>query len=183
GPTGPTGPTGPQGPTGECDCPDIGCICTEQIRNLLEQIVEINNDANPNNDISVNIRTENDASTGAGFPVEIIGNGAVRLEGPGGQLVAIVNICEIVAITLQQGTFTSHGLEFLDLPDPEPPLSCEEECEAAIRTALSSIPADEGININAGGTSFTGTVEGVFVGAVNLGDDIAIATCHIGYIS
>ena len=157
--------------------------CSEQIRNLLEQIVEINNDEDPDtDDISIVIRTENDASTGAGFPVEIIGNGAVRLENAGGQLVAIVNICEIVAITLQQGTFTSNGLEFLVLPEPEPPLGCEEECEAAIRTALSSI-LNQATSINAGGTTFTGTVEGVFVGALNLGDDIAIATCHIGYIS
>ena len=187
GVTGPRGATGPAGATGVCDCPDIGCICTQQILNLLEQIVEINNDTDPTTpQISVNLRTENDANTGAGFPVEIIGDGAVRLENAAGNLVAIANICEIAAIVLQQGTFTTLGLTFLGedvLPPPEDPEGCEGLCEAAIREVLESFPATQSINVNAGGTSFTGPVEGVFVGAVNIDDDTAVATCHIGYIS
>ena len=101
-----------------------------------------------------------------------------------GNLIAIVDICEIAAIILQQGTFTSNGLIFLDLPEPDPLVTCEDTCEAAIREALEGFElTGQIINVNAGGEPFNGGVEDVFVGVVNLGDDIAIATCNIGFIN
>ena len=57
-------------------------------------------------------------------------------------------------------------------------------CEAAIREALEGFElTGQVINVNAEEKSFTGGVEDVFVGVVNLGNDTAIATCNIGFIN
>ncbi|WP_442599218.1 hypothetical protein [Neobacillus sp. D3-1R] len=93
-----------------------------------------------------------------------------------------ISICDIAALTLLgNATFTSAGLTFLNLPEPAD-TSCEGICESAIRVALNELLGTN-VAIGTGGTTFTGTINQVFVGIVNQGNIRAITTCNIGFIN
>lgn len=134
GPRGPAGPQGPQGPTGPGsggDASSACCGCSEQLRNIIQQIITLY----PTNDLFVTLNS-GDA---------VVGRPGSLITGPNGRTGVFVVInpqnyeqylstCSIDTIQINNATYND---AIAYLPEPVPgPTDCCSDCEATIRSLL-----------------------------------------------
>ena len=182
GPTGPTGATGVTGPTGATgpagDTNSACCGCTEQIRNILQQIVTLY----PNNNIFVTLRS-GDA---------VVGRPGALIPGPNGRiglfevattqnLSQFLSNCSIDTIQINNATYND---TIVYLPEPVPaPTDCCSDCESTIRSRLPVGTSNVSI-ITSTQTPSTGTVIRNEFGMIVLANEAAatitfISSCSI----
>ena len=176
GPTGATGVTGPTGPTGNTN--SACCGCTEQIRNILQQIITLY----PNNNIFVTLRS-GDA---------VVGRPGALIPGPNGQtglfevttsqnLTQFLSICSIDTIQINNATYND---AITYLPEPVPaPTDCCSDCESTIRSRLPVGTPNVSINTSTQ-TPSTGTVIRNEFGMIVLANEAAatitfLSSCSI----
>lgn len=173
GQQGTQGPPGPQGPPGSsgslCCCPIVRCECVLQMKNLLQQLVAIGG-------IGVRIRSLTTGSIqGSVSSIDTFGGTVTILSGVNN---IRANICNIVALTLMSSTFSGLGVTPLNLIDP-PLATCEEACEKSVRNQLGIIGIGNMVQVNTGGTAFSGNITSINVGLLILNDNVALTTCAI----
>ena len=176
GPTGANGVTGPTGPTGNTN--SACCGCTEQIRNILQQIITLY----PNNNIFVTLRS-GDA---------VVGRPGALIPGPNGQtglfevttsqnLTQFLSICSIDTIQINNATYND---AITYLPEPVPALTdCCSDCESTIRSRLPVGTPNVSINTSTQ-TPSTGTVIRNEFGMIVLANEAAatitfLSSCSI----
>ena len=148
GEDGAQGPPGPPGPPGN----EVECACVNQMRHLLEQIIELY----PDNNVQV---TTQSGDIVTGQPSALIpatdDAGLFELDAGGGRPKEAVSICKIAGIELPGATY-NNDITYLPAPTPAP-TGCSANCHNAIRSYL---PVDtENATVEAGGQEIAnGTV-------------------------
>ena len=183
GDDGEKGDKGERGLSGGTNNGDIGCACTEQLIDALNQLIDAGVITS-----GANFGLEDGGSV-SGIPDSVDDNGMLRLEVNGNSITKI-NICKITGITLTgNDTFCNiDGTTKFMLNDPDPiPTGCDADCIAAVRNALLECQfANSKVTIKAGGTS-TGDnelIRHVFFGLAVLGQSdsnckTVLNNCHV----
>ncbi|MBO1720084.1 collagen-like protein [Extibacter sp. GGCC_0201] len=153
GPQGPAGPQGPQGPAGPAgDTSSACCSCSEQLRNIIQQIITLY----PDNNLFVTLNS-GDA---------VVGRPGSLITGPNGRTGVFVVInpqnfeqylstCSIDTIQINNAMYND---AIVYLPEPVPvPADCCADCEATIRSLLPVGTSDVVITTSTQ-TPSTGTV-------------------------
>ena len=151
GATGAAGATGATGPAGPAATP-VNCVCVQQMRNILQQIIQLY----PTDNIVVDMESGNNSSGRAGSLIPAGSSaGLLQLVNNQGVPQEAIDICRIAAVRIAGGTYND---AITYLPEPTPaPTGCDAECEAAIRAYLPV--GTTGVSINSGGqTVGNGTV-------------------------
>ncbi len=127
---GATGPRGPQGPSGDSN--STCCDCIRQMRNIIEQIIELY----PNSNLFI---TLDSGDAVLGTPGSIVlgpagDSGVFEVINQSGTLRQLISICGIDSIRINNVTF-NNSITFLQAPDPLP-TGCCSDCDSAFRELL-----------------------------------------------
>ena len=181
GPTGPTGANGPAGATGATgpagDANSACCGCTEQIINILQQIITLY----PNNNIFVTLKS---GDAVVGLPGTLISgpNGRIGLFGvtTSQNLTQFLSVCNIDTIQINNATYND---AIIYLPEPVPaPTDCCSDCESTIRSRLPVGTPNVSIITNTQ-TPSTGTVIRNEFGMIVLANEAAATVTFISSCS
>lgn len=203
GPRGPTGPTGTQGstgstgPTGPCEC---GCGCVDQMRHLLQQFSNPNQDPFGSSFFSLTSVYADGISFVGSTSYQLAGVTGTGNTGTDSLLIiydynqegknVYTNVCKICAV----GIYDSDAFDPIDyLQEPVPaPIGCEADCERSLRNLLTGFVGDQNlydITTDAGDT-FTGEIVDVQFGVVIMNSgvelfkgDLFISLCHVTSVS
>lgn len=127
GATGPTGPTGPAG-----DANSTCCDCVDQMRNIVEQIINLY----PNNNLFVTIES---GDTVLGKPGQLIsgpsGNaGIFEVISVNPSIRQLVSLCSLDFIRIDEAVY-NELITYLPAPIPLP-TGCCTDCESSISSVL-----------------------------------------------
>nr|WP_308054077.1 collagen-like protein [Enterocloster lavalensis] len=178
GPTGANGVTGPTGATGPAgDANSACCGCTEQIINILQQIITLY----PNNNIFVTLKS---GDAVVGLPGTLISgpNGRIGLFGvtTSQNLTQFLSVCNIDTIQINNATYND---AIIYLPEPVPaPTDCCSDCESTIRSRLPVGTPNVSIITNTQ-TPSTGTVIRNEFGMIVLANEAAATVTFISSCS
>lgn len=147
GATGPTGPTGPAGDSSAC------CDCIDQMRNIIQQIIDLY----PDNNIFV---TLDSGDLIFGKPTALIpgpsGTANIfEVNNPSSEVRQLASLCSIDSITIDNAVYND-TISYLPAPVPTP-TGCCADCESDIRSILPVGTTDVSIITN-GNLASLGTV-------------------------
>ena len=153
GATGATGLQGPAGPTGATGpaANSADCACTEQMRNVLQQIIQLY----PTDNIVVAMESGNNASGRPGSLLPATNPSLLQLTNNQGVAQEAVSLCRIVSVRITSATY-NNSITYLPAPSPAP-TGCGADCQNAVRSYLPA--GTTGVSIKSGGqTVAQGTV-------------------------